>query len=65
MLRPVGRDALRIGPEQPSRNLAEGFARLERYQRIIAEASDLTFRRTPQGYRIGVTVHGEIGRAHV
>ncbi|MBF3271897.1 AraC family transcriptional regulator, partial [Pseudomonas aeruginosa] len=42
-----------------SRNLAEGFARLERYQRIIAEASDLTFRRTPQGYRIGVTVHGD------
>ena len=42
-----------------SRNLAEGFARLERYQRIIAEASDLTFRRTPQGYRLGVTVHGD------
>ena len=42
-----------------SRNLAEGFARLERYQRIIAEASDLTFCRTPQGYRLGVTVHGD------
>ncbi|WP_447532134.1 AraC family transcriptional regulator ligand-binding domain-containing protein, partial [Pseudomonas aeruginosa] len=41
------------------RNLAEGFARLERYQRLIAEASDLTFRRTPQGSRIGVPVHGD------
>ena len=42
-----------------SRTLAEGFERLVRYQRIIAESSDLSFRREPDGYALVLTVHGD------
>lgn len=42
-----------------SRNLAEGFERLERYQRIIAEGADLSFRRQPEGCLFSVQVHGD------
>ena len=41
-----------------SRTLAEGFERLVRYQRIIAESSDLSFRLGPEGYALILTVHG-------
>jgi hypothetical protein len=34
-----------------SRTLAEGFERLVRYQRIIAESSDLSFRLGPKAMR--------------
>lgn len=33
-----------------SNTLAEGFMRLVRYQRIIAESADLSFRLLPEGY---------------
>ena len=42
-----------------SRNLGEGFERLERYQRIIAEGADLTFRRLPEGCLYSIAVHGD------
>ncbi|MDF3931833.1 AraC family transcriptional regulator [Pseudomonas citronellolis] len=42
-----------------SRNLAEGFERLERYQRIIAEGADVSFRRQPEGCLFSVQVHGD------
>jgi len=42
-----------------SRTLAEGFERLVRYQRIIAESSDLSFRLGPEGYSLILTVHGD------
>ncbi|WP_313739455.1 AraC family transcriptional regulator [Pseudomonas sp.] len=42
-----------------SRTLAEGFERLVRYQRIIAESSDLSFTLGPQGYTLRLTVHGD------
>ena len=35
-----------------SRTLAEGFERLVRYQRIIAESSDLSFTLGPEGYSL-------------
>lgn len=42
-----------------SRNLGEGFERLERYQRIIAEGADLSFRRQPDGCLLSLRVHGD------
>ena len=42
-----------------SRTLAEGFERLVRYQRIIAESSDLSFVLGPEGYSLILTVHGD------
>ncbi|MQA52943.1 AraC family transcriptional regulator [Pseudomonas piscis] len=42
-----------------SRTLAEGFQRLVRYQRIIAESADLSFRLLPEGYALILTVHGD------
>ena len=42
-----------------SRTLAEGFERLVRYQRIIAESADLSFRLEPEGYALVLTVHGD------
>lgn len=42
-----------------SRTLAEGFQRLVRYQRIIAESSDLSFRLEADGYALVLTVHGD------
>jgi AraC-like DNA-binding protein len=42
-----------------SPNLASGFERLVRYQRIIAEGADLSFRRQPDGYALVLTVHGD------
>ncbi|TDF77590.1 AraC family transcriptional regulator [Pseudomonas sp. H9] len=42
-----------------SRTLAEGFERLVRYQRIIAESSDLSFTLQPEGYVLVLTVHGD------
>ncbi|MBM3108902.1 AraC family transcriptional regulator [Pseudomonas sp. V1] len=42
-----------------SRTLAEGFERLVRFQRIIAESSDLSFRLEPDGYALILTVHGD------
>jgi AraC-like DNA-binding protein len=42
-----------------SRTLAEGFERLVRYQRIIAESSDLSFKLLPEGYALILTVHGD------
>jgi AraC-like DNA-binding protein len=42
-----------------SRTLKEGFERLVRYQRIIAESSDLSFRLLPEGYGLILTVHGD------
>lgn len=42
-----------------SRNLGEGFERLERYQRIIAEGADLTFRCLPEGCLYRIVVHGD------
>lgn len=42
-----------------SRNLGEGLERLERYQRIIAEGADLSFRRLPEGCLFSVRVHGD------
>lgn len=42
-----------------SRTLAEAFERLERYQRIIAEGADVSFRRLPEGCLFSVQVHGD------
>ena len=42
-----------------SNTLAEGFMRLVRYQRIIAESADLSFRLLPEGYALILTVHGD------
>ncbi|HCG38260.1 MAG TPA: AraC family transcriptional regulator [Pseudomonas sp.] len=42
-----------------SRNLKEGFARLVRYQRIIAEGADLDFQPCAQGYRLSLTIIGD------
>lgn len=42
-----------------SRTLAEGFQRLVRYQRIIAESSDLSFRLHDGTYTLVLTVHGD------
>ncbi|RBH42628.1 AraC family transcriptional regulator, partial [Pseudomonas sp. MWU13-2860] len=42
-----------------SRTLVEGFQRLVRYQRIIAESADLSFRLLPEGYALILTVHGD------
>jgi hypothetical protein len=41
-----------------SQTLAEGFKRLVRYQRIIAESADLSFRLL-DGYALILTVHGD------
>ncbi len=42
-----------------SQTLKEGFMRLVRYQRIIAESADLSFRLLPEGYALILTVHGD------
>jgi AraC-like DNA-binding protein len=42
-----------------SQTLAEGFQRLVRYQRIIAESADLSFRLLDEGYALILTVHGD------
>ncbi|MBS7660978.1 AraC family transcriptional regulator [Pseudomonas lalucatii] len=42
-----------------SRTLKEGLTRLVRYQRIIAEGADLSFRPTPQGYELVLAIHGD------
>ncbi len=42
-----------------SRTLAEGFGRLVRYQRIIAESSDLSLQLGPEGHALILTVHGD------
>ncbi len=42
-----------------SRNLLEGFARLVRYQRIIAEGADISFHPTPEGYEMLLAIHGD------
>jgi AraC-like DNA-binding protein len=43
-----------------SRTLKEGFERLVRYQRIIADSADLSFRLLPEGYALILTVHGDL-----
>ena len=48
-----------------SRTLAEGFQRLVRYQRIIAESADLSFRLLDEGYALILTVHGDHRDLHV
>ncbi|UVE18998.1 AraC family transcriptional regulator [Pseudomonas sp. LS44] len=42
-----------------SRNLKEAFARLVRYQRIIAEGADLSFRPVADGYALILAIHGD------
>ncbi len=42
-----------------SRTLKEGFTRLVRYQRIIAEGADLSFRPLAQGYGLILSIHGD------
>lgn len=42
-----------------SRTLKEGFARMVRYQRIIGEGADLSFRPTNQGYELTLAIHGD------
>lgn len=42
-----------------SRNLHEGFARLVRYQRIIAEGADLSFRPLGPGSALILSIHGD------
>lgn len=42
-----------------SRTLKEGFARLVRYQRIIGEGADLSFRATSRGYELILAIHGD------
>ncbi|MCU1716507.1 AraC family transcriptional regulator [Pseudomonas sp. 5P_3.1_Bac2] len=42
-----------------SRNLAEGFARLVRYQRIIGEGADVSFQATREGYEVQMSIHGD------
>lgn len=43
-----------------SPTLANGFERLVRYQRIIAEGADVMFRRLPDCYLLILTVHGDL-----
>ncbi|WP_148049590.1 AraC family transcriptional regulator ligand-binding domain-containing protein, partial [Pseudomonas brassicacearum] len=42
-----------------SRTLVEGFRRLVRYQRIIAESAELSFRQFEEGNGLILTVHGD------
>ncbi|MEB0079111.1 AraC family transcriptional regulator [Pseudomonas sp. CCI3.2] len=42
-----------------SQTLKDGFSRLVRYQRIIAESADLSFRLLAEGYALILTVHGD------
>ncbi|WP_263145584.1 AraC family transcriptional regulator [Pseudomonas sp. RIT-PI-AD] len=42
-----------------SRTLKEGFARLVRYQRIIAEGADLHFRASGDAYVLSLAIHGD------
>jgi len=42
-----------------SRTLIEGFQRLVRYQRIIAEGADLSIRQLDDSYGLILTVHGD------
>jgi AraC-like DNA-binding protein len=42
-----------------SRTLKEGLTRLVRFQRIIAEGADLSFRSTPHGYELLLAIHGD------
>jgi AraC-like DNA-binding protein len=42
-----------------SRTLKEGLTRLVRYQRIIAEGADLSFRATASGYELVLAIHGD------
>ncbi|MBM7060816.1 AraC family transcriptional regulator [Pseudomonas sp. UL073] len=42
-----------------SRNLKEGFTRLVRYQRIVAEGADLSFRPVGDGYGLILAIHGD------
>jgi AraC-like DNA-binding protein len=42
-----------------SRTLKEGFARLVRYQRIIGEGADLSFRPQGTGYELTLAIHGD------
>lgn len=42
-----------------SRTLKDGLTRLVRYQRIIAEGSDLSFRPVPEGYGLALAIHGD------
>lgn len=42
-----------------SRTLKEGFTRLVRYQRIIAEGADLSFRPLGDGYGLVLSIHGD------
>lgn len=42
-----------------SRTLKEGFARLVRYQRIIGEGADLSFRPQHNGYELTLAIHGD------
>ncbi|AYC33581.1 AraC family transcriptional regulator [Pseudomonas cavernae] len=42
-----------------SRNLKEAFARLVRYQRIIAEGADLSFRPLGDSYALILAIHGD------
>lgn len=42
-----------------SRNLLEGFQRLVRYQRIIAEGADLSLQASPDGYELILAIHGD------
>jgi AraC-like DNA-binding protein len=43
-----------------SRTLKEGFERLVKYQRIIADSADLSFKLLPEGYALILTVHGDL-----
>ena len=45
-----------------SRTLREGFERLVRYQRIIADSTDLSLRLQPEGYALTLVVHGDLLR---
>lgn len=42
-----------------SRNLKEGFTRLVRYQRIIAEGADLSFQQVGDSYGLILAIHGD------
>ena len=42
-----------------SATLKESFERLVRYQRIIAEGADLSFKPEANGYRLTLTIHGD------
>ncbi|MVW75513.1 AraC family transcriptional regulator [Pseudomonas xionganensis] len=42
-----------------SRTLKDGLTRLVRYQRIIGEGADLSFRPTPRGYELTLAIHGD------